>query len=166
MKIYLTVIISTALMLQACVQEPTTSGGSGAASAFSAAQACETVIEAGDDMKYNKAEINISKSCKEYTITLKHMGTMPKAAMGHNFVIAESEDVGGVAADGAEAGIENDFIKAGDERVIANIKLIGSGEEAAVKVDTDRFSSGSKYEFFCTFPGRLAVMRGTVNLVD
>ncbi|OSI18879.1 azurin [Neisseria dentiae] len=188
MKIYLALISAAALTLSACSQEPaapaaSAPAGSAAsaeasaasspaasdaapAAASSADTACQTVIEAGDDMKYNKTEINISKSCKEYTITLKHMGTMPKAAMGHDLVIAKSEDVDGVAKDGATAGAENDFIKAGDERIIAHTKLIGGGEEVTVKVDTGKFSAGNKYEFFCTFPGHLAMMRGTVNLVD
>lgn len=176
MKIYLALISAAALTLSACSQEPAAPAASAptasspAASAVSDAApadtACQTVVEAGDDMKYNKTEINISKSCKEYTITLKHMGTMPKAAMGHDLVIAKSEDVDGVAKDGAAAGAENDFIKAGDERIIAHTKLIGSSEEATVKVDTSKFSAGNKYEFFCTFPGHLAMMRGTVNLVD
>lgn len=176
MKIYLALISAAALTLSACSQEsaaPTASApaapvasDAAPAAASSADTACQTVIEAGDDMKYNKTEINISKNCKEYTITLKHMGTMPKAAMGHDLVIAKSEDVDGVAKDGATAGAENDFIKAGDERIIANTKLIGGGEEATIKVDTGKFSAGNKYEFFCTFPGHLAMMRGTVNLVD
>lgn len=169
MKIYLALISAAALTLSACSQEPaasTRAEPAASAAASPADTACQTVVEAGDDMKYNKTEINISKSCKEYTITLKHMGTMPKAAMGHDLVIAKSEDVDGVAKDGAAAGAENDFIKAGDERIIAHTKLIGSGEEATVKVDTSKFSAGNKYEFFCTFPGHLAMMRGTVNLVD
>lgn len=168
MKFYLA-LISAALTLSACSQEPAASAPAepaASAAASPADTACQTVVEAGDDMKYNKTEINISKSCKEYTITLKHMGTMPKAAMGHDLVIAKSEDVDGVAKDGAAAGAENDFIKAGDERIIAHTKLIGSSEEATVKVDTSKFSAGNKYEFFCTFPDHLAMMRGTVNLVD
>ncbi|MDO4228007.1 azurin [Neisseria sp.] len=193
MKIYLALISAVALTLSACSQEPAAPAASAPsepaasasaeapaasaptapaaseaahAAASSADTACQTVVEAGDDMKYNKTEINISKSCKEYTITLKHMGTMPKTAMGHDLVIAKSEDVDGVAKDGAAAGAENDFIKAGDERIIAHTKLIGSSEEATVKVDTSKFSAGNKYEFFCTFPGHLAMMRGSVNLID
>lgn len=166
MKIYSALISAAVLTLAGCPQEPAAPTASSPAASDAADTACKTVIEAGDDMKYNKTEINISKSCKEYTITLKHMGTMPKTAMGHDLVIAKSEDVEGVAQDGAAAGAENDFIKADDERIIARTKLIGSGEEATVKVDTGKFSTGSKYEFFCTFPGHLAMMRGMVNLVD
>lgn len=138
-----------------------------ASSAAPAADAkCATVVDSDDAMKFNVSEINISKACKEYSITLKHSGKMPKEAMGHNIVISKTEDVEGVLKDGASAGFAGDYVKSGDERVVAFTKLIGGGEETTIKVDPSKFAAGNNYEFFCSFPGHIAMMRGKVNLVD
>ena len=48
----------------------------------------------------------------------------------------------------------------------SHTKLIGGGEETTVTIDTSKFAAGNKYEFFCSFPGHIAMMRGNVNLVD
>lgn len=196
MKIYLAMISAAVLGLAACSQEAPKSAETAApaaeasavasapaaetvpasvpAAASEAAQAtatasdaaCSTVVEATDAMKYNVSEINISKACPKFSITLKHVGTIPKAAMGHNIVIAKTEDVDGVVQEGAGAGADNNFIKADDARVIAHSNLVGGGEETTITVDTGKFAAGNKYEFFCTFPGHVAMMRGTVNLTD
>lgn len=144
----------------------TAPAASEAAPAAAADAACSTVVEGDDAMKFNVSDINISKACTQFTITLKHVGKMPKAAMGHNIVITKAEDTDAVDKDGAAAGVDGDYVKAGDDRIIAHTKLIGGGEEASVTVDTSKFAAGNKYEFFCSFPGHIAMMRGNVNLVD
>ena len=115
-------------------------------------------------MKYNTGEIAISKTCKNFNITLKNTGTLPKTAMGHDLVIAKAADVDAIVSDGASAGAENHFLKAGDTRVLAHTPLIGPGEEASIRIDTAQLSGD--YEFFCSFPGHLSNMRGKIKLVD
>lgn len=171
MNIYPALALAAVLGLQACSQEPAASVPAVSAASEPTASAgtesgCTTVIEAGDDMKYNKSEIIIGKTCTEYTITLKHMGTMAKTAMGHNLTIAVADDVEGVVKDGAAAGPENDFIPAGDKRIVAHTKLLGGGEEDTVKVDTAKLAPGGKYEFSCTFPGHPTMMRGIIKQAD
>ncbi|HFC8517829.1 TPA: azurin [Neisseria weaveri] len=184
MKAYLALISAAALSLAACSQQqetpaaaepaaPATAEASAPAApaAETTAEAapeasCSAVVNSDDAMKFDTSEINISKACKEFTLTLKHVGKLPKAAMGHNIVIAKSEDVDSVLKDGSSAGPDAGFIKAGDERIIAHTQMIGGGEETTVTVDTSKFSAGNKYEFFCSFPGHIGLMRGTVNLVD
>ena len=130
-----------------------------------AAGNCSAVVESNDAMQFNTKDIQISKGCAEFTITLKHTGQQPKAAMGHNLVIAKAEDMDGVFADGVAAGVDADYVKAGDERVVAYTKLIGGGEEASVTFDPAKLAGGS-YKFACTFPGHAALMNGTLTLVD
>ncbi|WP_107929000.1 azurin [Neisseria animaloris] len=192
MKVYLALISAAVLSLAACSQEssapaqsepaaeapaPATSeaapeaapeapAASEAVPVAAADEKCAVVVDSDDAMKYNMSEINISKTCQEFSITLKHVGKLPKAAMGHNIVIAKTEDVDDVAKDGASVGPDGGFLKAGDERVIAHTKLIGGGEEDTVKVDVSKFAAGNKYEFFCSFPGHISLMRGTINLVE
>ncbi|EGV34851.1 azurin [Neisseria weaveri] len=189
MNAYLALISAAALSLAACSQQqetpaaaepaaPATAEASAPAApaaettaeaapeAAAAEASCSAVVNSDDAMKFDTSEINISKACKEFTLTLKHVGKLPKAAMGHNIVIAKSEDVDPVLKDGSSAGPDAGFIKAGDERIIAHTQMIGGGEETTVTVDTSKFSAGNKYEFFCSFPGHIGLMRGTVNLVD
>lgn len=137
------------------------SGGESAA----AEEGCEVVVNSDDQMKFDKQELEIKKSCKEFKIVLKHTGTMPKAAMGHNIVISKAEDAQGVVSDGAGATAEKDFVKEGDTRVIAHTKLVGGGEETSVTVDPSKFAEGGQYEFYCTFPGHYGLMHGAVKLI-
>lgn len=130
-----------------------------------AAGACEAVVESNDMMNFNTKELVIDKTnCKEFKVTLKHTGKMPKTAMGHNIVISKAEDTQAVIKDGAGAGADGDYVKAGDERVIGHTKLIGGGEETSVTVDTSKFADGGKYEFYCSFPAHSSQMLGHITL--
>lgn len=105
-----------------------------------------------------------AKHVKEFTITLKHTGTQPKASMGHNLVIAKAEDMDGVFKDGVGAA-DTDYVKPDDARVVAHTKLIGGGEESSLTLDPAKLADGD-YKFACTFPGHGALMNGKVTLVD
>ncbi|MFK7641821.1 azurin [Neisseria oralis] len=194
MKAYLALISAAVIGLSACSQEaskpaeasaPTASAASEAApapaestppadapaseaastAAAPAAGNCATTVESNDNMQFNTKDIQVSKACKEFTITLKHTGTQPKSGMGHNIVISKVEDMDGVLKDGATAGADADYVKAGDARIVGHTKLIGGGEEASVTVDPAKLADGS-YKFYCSFPGHGALMNGTVTLVD
>ena len=194
MKAYLALISAAVIGLSACSQEaskpaeasaPTASAASEAApapaestppadapaseaasmAAAPAAGNCATTVESNDNMQFNTKDIQVSKACKEFTITLKHTGTQPKSGMGHNIVISKAEDMDGVLKDGATAGADADYVKAGDARIVGHTKLIGGGEEASVTVDPAKLADGS-YKFYCSFPGHGALMNGTVTLVD
>ena len=125
---------------------------------------CSVAIEGNDMMKYNVSSITVPSSCSEFTITLTHTGQLPVAAMGHNVVITAASDMGGVAADGIAAGVSAGYVKAGDDRVIAATDMIGGGETTSVTFNVDRISDGGPYEFFCSFPGHAALMKGTIRV--
>ena len=147
---------------------PADAPASGAASANSAAAPaagnCATTVEANDAMQFNTKEIQVSKACKEFTITLKHTGTQPKTSMGHNIVIGKAEDMDGIFKDGVGAA-DTDYVKPDDARVVAHTKLIGGGEESSLTLDPAKLADG-EYKFACTFPGHGALMNGKVTLVD
>ena len=126
---------------------------------------CATVIEGNDAMQYNVGSITIPASCAEFKITLNHPGKMPAAAMGHNVVITTMADMQAVAADGMGAGASADYVKPGDTRVIAHSKVIGGGESTSVSFATSKLKSGGPYEFFCSFPGHSAMMKGTIAVL-
>ena len=185
MKMYLSLIAAAALSLSACDSKPAAPAASSppaaaseaataaseAATAEKTAEAapaasgdCKVTIDSDDAMKYDPKEITVPSSCKQFSITLKHNGKMPAAAMGHNVVIAKTADKDGVLADGAAAKIENNFVKPNDERVVAHTKLIGGGQEDTLTFDVSKLAAGEVYEYFCSFPGHYAMMNGKLTV--
>ena len=129
------------------------------------AATCDIEIEGNDAMQFNKTAIEVSKSCKQFTVKLKHAGKLPKAAMGHNWVLSKTADVQGVASDGIAAGVAGQYVKPQDARVIAHTKVVGPGETDAVSFAPAKLKDGESYTFFCSFPGHSSVMKGTLKLV-
>jgi azurin len=125
---------------------------------------CEAVVESNDAMQYNVKEIVVDKSCENFTITLKHVGKLPKASMGHNLVITETANVRDVSAAAVTAGAAKDYIPEGDARIIAHTKLIGGGESDSVTFPVSKLTAGGDYTFFCSFPGHSAVMKGALKI--
>lgn len=127
---------------------------------------CSVTVDSTDQMSFDTKEIKISKSCKTFTVNLTHGGTLPKNVMGHNLVIAKTADMAGVTTEGMAAGLDANYLKAADERVIAHTKIIGAGEKDAVTFDVAKLKAGEDYSFFCSFPGHSSMMKGAVTLVD
>ncbi|MGP1516088.1 MAG: azurin [Ottowia sp.] len=131
---------------------------------YASAATCEATVEGNDQMKYNTAEVVVDKSCKEFKVTLKHVGKMNKGSMGHNWVLTKTEDMKGVAADGIKAGAAGEYVKANDERIIAHTKMLGGGESDTVTIDVSKLKADGDYTFFCSFPGHSSVMKGKLKL--
>ena len=129
-----------------------------------AADNCSVTVDSTDQMSFNTKDIVVDKSCKQFTINLEHSGNLPKNVMGHNIVISKTADMQPIATDGLSAGIEKDYLKEGDARVIAHTKVIGAGEKASVTFDVSKLAAGESYGFFCSFPGHISMMKGTVTL--
>lgn len=130
------------------------------------AQDCSVTIDSNDAMQYDKKSIEISKSCEEFTVNLTHSGKLPKNTMGHNVVITKAADLQPVATEGMNAGLDNNYVKPNDERVVASTPVIGGGENTSVTFQVSKLSESEQYKFFCSFPGHWAVMQGDVKLVD
>lgn len=129
------------------------------------AATCSLNIEGNDAMKFNLSNIDISKSCAEFTINLEHVGKLARNAMGHNIVIVRTADIAAVAADGLKAGLAADYVQADDVRVVAHSKVIGGGETSSVTIPVAKLTAGP-YSFFCSFPGHSALMKGTLTLTS
>jgi azurin len=124
------------------------------------ADGCKVEIEGNDAMQFNLKEIKVDAGCAEIEVTLKHVGALPKATMGHGFVVTTAADMQAVANDGIAAGIDNNHIKPGDDRVIAASKLVGGGETTTLTIPGSKLEAGGDYMFFCPFPGHNAMMKG------
>ena len=116
----------------------------------------EITIESNDQMQYSTNELHVKAG--EVTLTLKHTGNMEKAVMGHNLVILKSgTDVNAFGAKAAEAKA-SDYIPASEEAsIVAHTKLIGGGESDTI---TFTISEPGTYDYICSFPGHLALMKG------
>ena len=123
---------------------------------------CKVTVDSTDQMSFNTKAIEIDKSCKTFTVELTHSGSLPKNVMGHNLVISTEADMQPIATDGLAAGIDKNYLKEGDTRVIAHTKIIGAGEKDSVTFDVSKLDAAQKYGFFCSFPGHISMMKGTV----
>lgn len=126
---------------------------------------CTVNLGSNDGMRFSLKNIDVSRSCENFTIHLVHRGRMPKRVMGHNVVITKTADIKPVDRDGLRAGLKNEFVKPNDPRVIAYTKQIGGGEKVSLTFPVARIADGG-YSFFCSFPGHAARMKGTLTLVD
>ena len=125
---------------------------------------CKVTVDSTDQMSFDTKAIEIDKSCKTFTVELKHSGSLPKNVMGHNWVLSKEADAQPIATDGLSAGIDKNYLKEGDARVIAHTKVIGAGETDSVTFDVSKLDAAEKYQFFCSFPGHISMMKGSVTL--
>ena len=128
-----------------------------------AASAARTIeITVGDNMKFDVTELT-AKPGETLRIVLKSTGTMPKIAMGHNFVLLKPTVD---AVEFNKAGFnarDTEFIPpAMKDGVIANTTVVGPGESVET---TFKAPAAGKYTFLCSFPGHFALgMRGTLTV--
>ena len=124
------------------------------------AKTCALTISSNDQMQFDQAELKVAADCTQVELTLKHSGTLPATAMGHNWVLTETAVMRSVALAGMNAGAAAGYVKPGDERVIAATPVIGGGASTKISFATARLSKGGDYSFFCSFPGHWNVMKG------
>ena len=120
---------------------------------------CSVEVHSTDQMTFDTKEIKVSKSCKTFTVNLKHVGALAKNVMGHNWVLLKPGT--DVAAFGSKAAAarETEYIPASEKAsIIAHTKLVGGGES-----DTIEFTAPAKgtYTYVCSFPGHYALMKGS-----
>ena len=108
-------------------------------------------------MQFDTKEISV-KAGEKITLTLKHVGKLPKQAMGHNWVLLKEGVVVKDFAMEAMKAKDNDYLPKDSKDVIVATELLGGGE-----TDTITFEAPAKgtYTFICTFPGHYGIMQGT-----
>ena len=129
------------------------------------AQNCTISLEGNDRMQFNEKDVSVSASCANITVELKHTGSLPVAAMGHNVVITETGNVADVAQAGIKAGAPG-YLPEGDARVIAATDMIGGGQTTSITFPGNKLTAGGDYTFFCSFPGHSGIMRGKVEVTN
>lgn len=133
-------------------------------SAPATAAECKATVESTDAMQFTTKALTVPAACKQFTVTLKHAGKLPKTVMGHNFVLGKTADINGINTDGMKAGVAQNFVKPGDARVIASSKVMGGGESTTITIPVGKLKAGESYTYICSFPGHASIMRGTLVL--
>jgi azurin len=121
---------------------------------------CAVTIDATDQMLYNMKEIDVAADCTEVRLTLEHIGKLPKKVMGHSWVLAKTEDVKGILNDGRREGLDHNYTKPNDPRIIAETGIIPGGDSKTITFSTGKLKPGGDYTYFCTFPGHETRMHG------
>jgi azurin len=153
--------ILTAIAQSAPAQTPPAQTPPAKTGPASAKEARTIEITGTDDMKWSVTTIE-AKPGETLRIRLKSVGTMPKVAMAHNFVVLKLGTDQIAFTNAAAPARATDFIPPTmKDKVLATTGLAGNGEtvEVTFKVPTAR----GKYPYVCTFPGHfLAGMKGTL----
>ena len=93
----------------------------------------EIVFEVGDLIKYNITRFEVAAGSK-VKIILKHTGSLPKEAMGHNIVILKPGNDMMAFATAAITARETDFIPANLKgQILANSSLVGGGQTTTLE---------------------------------
>ena len=120
-------------------------------------------IDTNDQMKFSVTTIN-AKPGEQLIIRLVSKGTMPKAAMGHNFVLLkDTANAATFASDSVMASPATLYIPAArkGDVLFASKKLLGPGESEDIPVKAP-MKAGS-YTYLCSWPAHFAAgMKGTL----
>jgi azurin len=116
-------------------------------------------LTGGDDMKYNLPKIE-AKPGETLHVVLKSVGTIPKIAMAHNFVLlklgTDATEFNKASMNARETDYVPQELKA---QVVASTKLAGPGETVEVTFKVP--ATAGTYSYMCTFPGHYAAgMKG------
>jgi azurin len=170
MKTQLTLsLLACGFLLAACGKQDTApaaaqaSAPAAAPAAAAPAAAGPVVIEltANDAMKFNLTRFEVPAG-REVKIVLTNLGTMPKAAMGHNLVLFKKDADVKAYADAAVMAAATDYIPAAKaDQILGHTKLLGpkQSDEFTFKAPTE----AGEYPFICSFPAHfLSGMKGVM----
>lgn len=120
-------------------------------------------ITANDQMKYSVTSIE-AKPGEELKVVLTNEGTLPKAAMAHNWVLLKAgSDAQAFSNTAAGAGATNYIPESLKDEILAKIDLLGPKQtgEVTFKAPTEP----GTYPYLCSFPAHYAVgMKGTLTV--
>ena len=120
-------------------------------------------ITGSETMKYSVTQIT-AKPGEKLHVVLKAIGTMPKIAMAHNFVLLNAGVNPQDVANAAFNARATDFVPADmKDKIIAHTGLAAGGE--TVEVSFTAPTKPGNYDYLCTFPGHFSQgMKGTLTV--
>jgi azurin len=118
-------------------------------------------ITGNDQMKFSVTAIE-AKEGEELKVVFTNIGTLPKEAMGHNWVLLKAGTDPMAFAAASMTAKDSDFIgPAVKDQVIASTPVLGPKQTAEV---TFKAPAPGVYPFLCSFPGHVALMKGTLTV--
>lgn len=126
---------------------------------YAAAEKSRVIEVTGSDaMKFNVSEIT-AKPGEALGVKLTNIGSLPKAAMSHNWVLLKPMTDAEIAKFATAAMSKApEYLPEDKSGILAHTKMLGAKE-----TDTIEFKAPTEpgeYPFVCTFPGHYALMKG------
>ena len=121
-------------------------------------------LTGSDQMQFGTKAIEVTAGDK-VVLTFKHIGKLPKAAMGHNFVLLKADTKVQEFALKAMQAVATEYIPADEESkklVLTHTKLLGGGESEVLTFTAP--ADPGAYPYVCTFPGHFALMQGVLTV--
>lgn len=172
MKKYLLLpVVTGALVLTACAKKEEVAvaaatpapaaAAAPVATPAAAGKAAVVEITANDSMKFNVTKFEVAAG-QQVKLTLTNLGTMPKAAMGHNLVLLVKGSDPKAYADAAVTAAKTEYIPAAKaDQVIAHTKMLGPKQSDEITFTAP--SEAGEYPFLCSFPAHyLSGMKGVM----
>ena len=156
-KYLLLPVLAGSLVLAGCGKKEET------AAPVAAAESAVATFEftANDSMKFNVTRIE-AKAGQDVKVILTNMGSMPKAAMAHNWVLLKKGSDAKAFVGAAVMAAATEYIPAASaDQILAHTKLLGpkQSDEITFKAPTEP----GEYVFLCSFPAHfLSGMTGVL----
>ena len=161
-KYILLSLLAGSVVLAGCgKKQETAEAAASSPSVASAAAVAVFEITANDSMKFSINRME-AKAGQDVKVTMTNMGTLPKAAMGHNWILLKKGVDVKAFTDAAVMAAATDYVPAQfADQIIAHTKLLGpkQSEEVSFKAPTEP----GEYVFICSFPAHyLTGMKGVL----
>ncbi|BET67281.1 plastocyanin/azurin family copper-binding protein [Opitutales bacterium ASA1] len=161
-KLAFPLFVACAALLAGCGKsEPSSAPATSAASSVAADGVRVLELTGNDQMKFNVTQLEAAAG-ETVRLVLRNVGSLPKAAMGHNVVVLKKGvDPMEFSIAAAAAAATEYFPTARSGDTIAHTRLIGPKEKAEVTFTVP--TEPGEYPYICTFPGHTAAgMRGVL----
>ena len=163
----LLVPLFAALLASGCAKNGAPAADAAASTAPAASSATKPgagprVIEitANDQMKFSVTTIE-AKAGEELKVVLTNAGTLPKEAMGHNWVLLKAGSDSMAFSTATASAKDTDYIPAAlKDQIVAFVPLLGPRKSGEVVFTVP---APGVYPFLCSFPAHYAIgMKGTL----
>ncbi|MSU69244.1 MAG: autotransporter outer membrane beta-barrel domain-containing protein [Opitutaceae bacterium] len=118
-------------------------------------------IQAGDTMKYDVTSIE-AKPGETLRVVLTNTGSLPKDAMGHNWILLKSGSDSAAFATAAQVAKATNYVPdALKGQILAQIELLGPKQSGEVTFTAP--TAPGEYPYLCSFPAHFQVgMKGVL----
>jgi azurin len=152
-------LVAASLLLSGCGKKDDAATASASSASASAVATLE--FTANDSMKFNltRAEVRAGQQVK---VILTNIGNMPKAAMGHNWVLLQKGSDTKAYVDAAVGAAATDYLPAAfSGQVLAHTKMLGPKQTDEITFTAP--TEPGEYPFLCSFPAHyVAGMKGVL----